>query len=316
MFGIPIQGNGLRTLANNHNFIGAKYAPAFAYYHAGAGISTGATTGSTWKNVTGTTIPPQADGRGITVRLQAENTNSTSIGKLRIKTGTQTSDEILLPANTAYATYTRTLATTNTAEQVCVIQAQQDSHTDVKVRAASWFWTPYSGSVTGNPTSSGYVYAVPGDFSDTEPLTVEQYNRLRGAPRVMFEAMPQTACSMVQSWYTPDNTNKTSRSLMAYLPIVKRRNNLRLRFDVIAEAQAVEIFVPGLEDQAGTYYSVSPSISSGTNMQTTDPGSLSANSSVEIDFTNHPIFTQCAVFATSPDSLTQSRVYSVQAVIV
>ena len=316
MFGIPIQSTGLRTLANNHNFMGANYAPVFGYYQAGAGIGTAATTSSTWANIVGTSVPAQADARQITVRFQAKNAHPTDSIKVRVKSGIYLSSETTIPAGSDYTTYTATVTRLSTAAEVCTIQAQQDGITAVRLRSAIWSWSPLSSVPTGL-SNTGWRWAVPGDHVDTEPLTVEQYNRFRGGPRVMFEGLPQTASSMVQSWYTPDNINKTSRELMGWLPVVKRRNTLKIRFDVIAQADTVEIFVPSTDsNSAGTYHSVTPSVSSSTSVITEDPSNLSFNSTGDIDFSAHPIFTMCAIYATSPDTLTQSRVYSAQGVVV
>jgi hypothetical protein len=148
-------------------------------------------------------------------------------------------------------------------------------------------------------------------------LTVEQYNRFRGGPRVLFEGLPGSASSFVSSMYTPDNTNKTSRELMGHIPILKRRNKLQIRFDALAQGQLLEIFVPAPNSgEAGTYYSITPGISTSTTVYTTDPSGLTPASSATIDFTNHPLLTICEVYLTSPDTLTQARVFSVQAVIV
>ena len=319
LFGVPIQYGGLRTIANNHNFIGGAYAPAVGTYVNAAGVGTAATSGGTFHNITGITVPAQADGRGLTCKFQAQNTSSVA-QTIKLKCGVTSGATVAIPATTGFVSYVATVSASPGSLSVCAIQCNsstETAHDTVQVRNAVWSWTPKTGTASDSPTASGFVWGHTGDHLSTEPLTVEQYNRFRGGPRVMFDALPQTASSFVSSWYTPDNTNKTTRSLMGHLPILKRRNKVQVRFDALAQGQLLEIFVPAATSgAAGTYYSITPGISTSTTVYTIDPAGLTPASSATVDFTNHPLLTVCSLYLTSPDTLTQARVFSVQAVIL
>jgi hypothetical protein len=319
LFGVPIQYTGLRIIANNHNFIGASYAPAVGTYVNAHGVGTQATSGSTFHNITGITVPAQVGGRGLTCKFEAQNTSSVS-QTIRLKCGVGTGATVTIPGSSGFAPYTATISATPTALAVCALQCNsstETAHDTVQVRSAVWSWTPQTGTISDSPTAEGFVWGQTGDHLSTEPLTVEQYNRFRGGPRTMFDGFPQTASSFVSSWYNPDNTNKVSRTLMGHLPILKRRNKLQVRFDALAQGQLLEIFVPAAQSgAAGTYYSITPGISTSTTVYTVDPAGLTPASSATVDFTNHPLLTVCSVYLTSPNTGTQARVFSIQAVLV
>mgnify|MGYP003651940819 CR=1 FL=1 len=323
LFGVPIQTEGLRTLANNHNFIGAKYAPHFgSFLDSGGAYTTEATGSGNWHNIAGVSSQKQVDGRGITCKFEASNA-STETQYIRINAGGTASAYATIPAGSGFTSYTVTITTSPTSSDVypVVLQGQTGSALGVgetmsKIRNAVFYWTPQSGNVGDGPTTSGFIKAKPSDHFDTEPLTVEQFNRFRGGPRVVFESMPTVVGSFTSQMYQPDNTNKTTRTLMGHVPIVKRRNDLNVRFDVISMGSACEIFVPAASGVSGTYYSVTPSVSTSATIYETDPASIGVNSSSTVDLSSHPLITVCQIYMTSPDTSTQARVFSVQAVMV
>jgi len=319
LFGVPVQYPGLRTIQQNHNFIGGAYTPPVGTYHNGLGIGTSHTVGVAYHNLTGISVPGQADGRGLVCKFEAKN-DSTYAQRIRLAVCNTASVGQTIPASSGWTTYTETISATPGYLCSAALQCRSFSETadnTCKVRNAVWYWDDLSGSVSDTATSSGFVWAQQEDHKATEPLTVEQYNRFRGGPRVMFEAMPQTASSFVSSWYNPDNSNKTTRTLMGHIPILKRRNNLQIRFDVLAQGSLVEIYVPAASaGQAGTFYNVTPGISTSTVVYETSTSVLSVASSSTVDFTNHPLLTVCEIYITSPNTSTQARVFSVQAVVV
>ena len=330
LFGIPIEQAGLRTLANNHNFIGGNYAPAVGHYSRGGGQGTTAAVGGAWQGLVATSIPRQLDGRGLVCSFRASNLNpnwpsitpqTPEIATVRLKVGSVVGATITIPADSAENTYlVEVLSVPASSGSVAMLQYKMATAwgaETLKIHSISFHWKQKTGSQSDTPTASGFVYASSGDFAPTEPLTVEEFNRLRGGPRTIFEAMPQAAASLIEPLWGADTTTKTTRTLMGFLPIYKRRNTVKIRFDCIASGSLLEIWVPDPTGSGpGTFYSVTPSVSDSADAWDLDPTAIAIVSTGTVDFSAHPILTMVHVYLTSPDVTRSARVYSVSGVLV
>ena len=325
LFGIPVQSTAFTTLANNHNFIAASYCPPVGNYinlfSNGLGSGTTTTTGSDFHNLVGIPVENQVDGRGLNCRIRVTNQSSTTAYQVRMQCGSVTSAAVSVPANATNAQVELSVTSVPTgAPFVAVIQCNTGSESIAEVvrgSSAVWNWTVLSGTISDAVTASGIVFAHPGDHANTEPLTVEQFNRYRGLPRQVFDAMPQTAASYTASMYRNYGQTGSSYAFAGHLPILKRRTNLSIKFYVLARGAAVRITVPGINASAGsTNYDIACGITAGTDVPAQAASSLGIQASNTIDLSEHPNLTVCSLYiANSIGATNNAQLYSVQAVI-
>jgi hypothetical protein len=325
LFGIPVQSTAFTTLAANHNFCAASYVPPVGMYmnlaNSGKGSGTRATSGSDFHNIVAIPVENQVDGRGLTCQLKVSNSSSSLALEVRMQCGTVTGSAVSVAAGAVNATVTLTVSSVPTGSPfAAVIQCNNGGETAnevVKVSSAIWMWTPLSGTIADSVTASGIVFAHAGDHANTEPLTVEQFNRYRGLPRVAFDAMPQSAASYVASLYTNYGVTSSSFSFAGFLPILKRRNNLSVKFRILARGHSVRIAVPGKSTgESATNYDVACGISSGTSVTTVAASGLTLAASASIDLSEHPNLIVCPVYIkNNSGAADNAQLYSIEAVI-
>ena len=324
LFGIPVQSSGLDVLSQNHNFVMASFAPPVGTYansqNSGKGNGTSATSGSDFHNIVAIPVENQADGRGITCAVYASNSGSSAYN-LRLKCGSVTSPTVSVTAGATNQAVTLICASVPTgAPFAAVVQCNTGSESAaevVKVSSAVMRWTRLSGTISDTPTASGFVWSQIADHQPTEPLTVEQFNRFRGGPRVAFEAFPQTVSSYVASMYVNDGVLSDAYNFAGYLVILKRRQALKIRFRIIAKGHKVKITVPGVNSgTAATDYEVNLSHSETDNLVETDPASISVDTTNEIDLSDHPQAIVCPFYIKGNTGAgTYAKIFSIQAVM-
>jgi len=324
LFGIPVQSSGLETLSSNHNFVMASYTPAVGTYcnsqNSGKGNGTSATSGSDFHNIVAIPVENQADGRGLTCRIQASNSGSSAYN-LRLKCGSVTGSSVSIAAGATHAGITLTCASVPTgAPFAAVVQCNTGSESSaevVKVQSAVWRWTRLTGTISDSPTASGFVWSQISDHQPTEPLTVEQFNRFRGGPRVAFEAFPQTVSSYVASMYRNEGFLSSDYNFGGYLVILKRRQAVKVRFRIIGKGHKVKITVPGVNTGTpATDYEVNFSHSESDNLVEMNPSSISVDTTNEIDLSDHPQQLVCPFYIKGNTGASEyAKVFSIQAVM-
>ena len=182
--GTQILAAPLQTVAGNHNFLGATHRPTVVKWFHPPGITSST---AALQNLLIFGIPRNPDDPDLTIKIRASN-SSGSVTRVYAALGSgagSTSAYAALSGSTTDADLTISLDTsviTGSSGQLFI----KTLHNGVTIHDVLAYWTGETGSVSDTPKSSGFRYAQNAEFAATEPLTVEQMNRLLEAPRAMF----------------------------------------------------------------------------------------------------------------------------------
>ena len=182
--GTQILAAPLQTVAGNHNFLGATHRPTIVKWLHPTGIVSGT---AAQQNVLIFAIPRNADDPNLTIILRASNGSGspTRVYAILGSAAGSTTAYAGLAGSASNADITIRLDTSNiTAASGALFISTL--HNGVTIHDALIHWDGETGSVSDTPKSSGYRFAQSTEFAATEPLTVEQMNRLLEAPRTMF----------------------------------------------------------------------------------------------------------------------------------
>jgi hypothetical protein len=259
--GQKITEGSFTTITDNHNFIGWNYLPTVGevLMIRGGGFTTFG-TGTSWYTLTGIPVTQERDGRGL--QFTGIFTNSGGVdADIRLVCKSNTGSAQTLSAGATAVTLTLDCATPTAGDFVAAVQVKVNTGTaeTVKLLSGTFHWKGQTGSYSGNPSSSGYVWADADEHQDTYPLTVEQVNRYLNGPYTAWRAVPQTAGGVHWGWtYRFPSTTSTSYSEITRFQLVKRRPTMALEFCALGLNGTLKIEVNGTEYEIALSSGVMP----------------------------------------------------------
>jgi len=317
---IPITSSPIRGLANNHNFMGGHYCPPAFYgasYHKE--VATGGTvygmtseivSASTWIDISVMQIPSHSLYRDLAFGVVAYRLDLTSTHKFRIRIGSTYSPEVTISAVTP--TYHSTTITPPAGTHItAVLQIQNTSAVNRDTAVQSWAaaWDRIYGSQSDTPGSDAtadhkWMWTQPSqEFSDNEPLTVEQYNRIAGGPQEIYAATPQCVCALADALRESANgyftTDSTTPTLVANLLICKRRDNQKIRFRAWSWGRAGSVILIQIGNQSCT---IGPSSTSAPDVNTGSYTYTFQEAGSLIDLSEEANVTQARIYMTSSNT--------------
>ena len=247
--GEQVTNTALAVLSNNHNFIGATYAPPVATVAAYGNPLCSVATGANWHNLCMVPITADATARGI--RFQGFVSNNATVGSpapvvsVRLVVNSTIGTSQSISNSTSDVAVDLTCATPSSGMFVACVQIYANNVSSAPfpvLTSGSWFWQYSTGSaLPTSPTAGGYVFSEPVEVSNTYPLTVEYVNRLLGGPRTTYNASPQACSSLVASYSYPIFTREVIFWPMTRMIIKKRRTNMKVKFHAMGFGGQVRI---------------------------------------------------------------------------
>ncbi len=209
--GTQILAAPLQTVASNHNFLGATHRPTVVKWFHPTGVASSA---GSIQNVLVFGIPRNADDPDMAIKIRASNSGSGARVYASILSG---AGSTIAYADIGGSTTDVDLSIsldTSTITGSSGMLFIRTSNNRITIHDVLAYWTRQTGSVADTPKSSGFRYAQSAEFAATEPLTVEQMNRLLEAPRAMFNAHKGQVFALADNLTTAvgSGTWKTTRT--------------------------------------------------------------------------------------------------------